>query len=93
MLLEGTDIDELYDKFKTTTNKATEETVGRLRNKRTEGLGKDVEMLCQQRRQARIDFINHPRDLHIKERYRTLNNSVNREIRKFISQKLESKVS
>ncbi len=91
MLLGGADIEELYDKFKTITNEATEETVGQLRNKHTEGLGKDVELLCHKRRQARIDFINNPRD--IEEQYRTLNKSVKKEIQKFKSQKLESKIT
>ena len=85
MLLGGADIEELYDKFKTITNEATEETVGQLRNKHTEGLGKDVELLCHKRRQARIDFINNPRDNEIKEQYRTLNKSVKKEIQKFKS--------
>ena len=75
-----------YDIVKTITNKATEETVGQLRNKHTEG--KDIELLCHKRRQARIDFINNPRDNDIKEHYRKLNKSVKKEI-----QKLESKIT
>ena len=47
---EDQDINQLYEQFKNETNRITESIVGIKRNPKTEGLGKEVEDLCKQRR-------------------------------------------
>ena len=56
MAFEDQDINQLYEQFKNETNKITESIVGIKRNPKTEGLGKEVEDLCKQRRNARLMY-------------------------------------
>ena len=92
MSLNAMPIDDLYEKFKTETNKVTSDIVGLKRSKGTEGLGKDTELLCKNRRKARLDFIKDPDNVVVKERYRSLNKAVKREIKLFKKKKLDSKI-
>ena len=50
MAFEDQDINQRYKQFKNETSKITESIVGIKRNPKTEGLGKEAEDLCKQRR-------------------------------------------
>ena len=58
---------ELYDKFKTTKNEITKRLVGLRKNLRVEGLSTDVQMLCQNRREAIMNMLQNLADASISE--------------------------
>ena len=89
---EDQDINQLYEQFKNETNKITESIVGIKRNPKTEGLGKEVEDLCKQRRNARLMYIKDPKNTNARETYKSLNKIVKREIKVFKKKKLEHKI-
>ena len=72
MELNNIEINELYDNFKTTTHEITETLIGLRRNLRTEGLSSEVEMLCQNRRQTRLNMLRNPADASNRQIYKTL---------------------
>ena len=92
MAFEDQDINQLYEQFKNETNKITESIVGIKRNPKTEGLGKEVEDLCKQRRNARLMYIKDPKNTNARETYKSLNKIVKREIKVFKKKKLEHKI-
>jgi len=49
-----TDIDDLYDQFRTLTNSAMEDTVGFKPRKPVEGMNEELRTFCQDRRKARV---------------------------------------
>ena len=56
MAFEDHNINQLYEQFKNETNKIKESIVGIKRNPKTEGLGKEVDDLCKQRRNAKLMY-------------------------------------
>ena len=92
MAFEDQDINQLYEQFKNETNKITESIVGIKRNPKTEGLGKEVEDLCKQRRNARLMYINDPKNTNARETYKSLNKIVKREIKVLKKKKLQHKI-
>ena len=79
MAFEDQEINQLYKKFKYETNGITESIAGIKRNPKTEGLGKEVENLCTQRRNARLVHIKDPDNFNARETYKSLNKVVKRE--------------
>ena len=55
-----TDIDELYNKFKTATNEVTKEVAGYRRRKKVDDIPQELEDFCQQRREARLQLLQQP---------------------------------
>ena len=92
MAFEDQDINQLYDQFKNETNKITESIISIKRNSKTEGLGKEVEDLCKQRRNARLMYIKDPKNTNARETYKLLNKIVKREIKVFKKKKIEHKI-
>ena len=90
---EDQEINQLYEQFKNETNRITESLVGIKRNPKTEGLGKDVEDLCKQRRNARLVCLKDPNNANARETYKSLNKLVKRGIKTFKKKKLEHKIS
>ena len=89
---EDQEINQLYEQFKNETNRITESLVGIKRNPKTEGLGKDVEDLCKQRRNARLVYLKDPNNTNARETYKSLNKLVKRGIKTFKKKKLEHKI-
>ncbi|XP_071823877.1 craniofacial development protein 2-like [Apostichopus japonicus] len=73
--LEDTDVETLWEKFKNTTNKVTEETVGFQRKKLVKGLPEEVRKMCHLRRKARVEMLNNPTAAN-KNNYKTFNKKV-----------------
>ena len=92
MAFEDQEINQLYKKFKYETNGITESIAGIKRNPKTEGLGKEVENLCKQRRNARLVHIKDPNNFNARETYKSLNKIVKRETKNFKKKKLEQKI-
>ena len=92
MAFEDQEINHLHEKFKNKANGITKSIVGIKRNPKTEGLGKEVENLCKQRRNARLVHIKDPNNFNARETYKSLNKVVKREIKNFKKKKLEQKI-
>jgi hypothetical protein len=88
-----TNVDELYESFKNTTNKITKEVVGYRKSKQVEGMSAETSKLCEKRRAARIEMIKNPRSAPIQVRYRNLNKQVKAEVKKTKQENLEKKVT
>ena len=80
--LEDFEIDEFYSKFKEATNKTTENVVGFKRNNLVEKLPQSIEVLCKERRQARLQTLNKPKVAIYRIKYHTLNKKVKTAVRK-----------
>ena len=61
------DINQLYEQFINETNKITESIVDIKRNPKPEGLGKEVEDVCKQRRNATLMHIKEPKNTNARE--------------------------
>ena len=76
-LLQITDIDisteDLYKRFKGTTNQTTEEVVGRRCAKQVYKMSEAVEDACKHRRHARLYMLKDPNDKCVKKTYKELN--------------------
>ena len=92
MACEDQEINQLYDSFKKEVNRVTEHIVGFKRNPKTEGLSKEVEVLCKQRREARLAYIANPENTNTRETYKSLNKIVKRDIKAFKKAKLEQRI-
>ena len=90
--LEDYEIDEFYSKFKEATNKTTEKVVGFKRNNLVEKLPQSIEVLCEERRQARLQTLNKPKVAIYRKKYHTLNKKVKTAVRKHKRTMLEQKV-
>ena len=80
--LQYTDVEDLWSKFRDTTNNITEEVVGRRRAKLVKGLPENVVKACEERRKARIQKINNPNERN-KEKYNELNKTVKCEVKRW----------
>jgi len=56
-LVETYDIDKVYNEFKKSTNKATDELIGRVKHRKVEYLPREVEKACKERRDARLAML------------------------------------
>ena len=86
------DIDELYEEFKTSVNKATEETVGLRKRTFVDGLTQREVELCHRRREARKEMLKDPSSLEKRAVYSELNKDVKRTVKQTKRRNLENKV-
>jgi len=77
-----TDIDELYELFRDTTNETTKKVVGYRKRKSVEGLSAEQVELCEMRRIARREMLNSPQDNQKKENYKKLNREIKQAVKK-----------
>ena len=77
-----TDIDDLYDKFKTATNEVTKEVAGYRRRKKVEDMSQELTELCEKRREARLELLQQPSSNTIKEKYKKLNKNVKKAVKR-----------
>ncbi|XP_030840865.1 craniofacial development protein 2-like [Strongylocentrotus purpuratus] len=89
--LPDTDVDELWKKFRDTTNNISEEIVGFKRSRQVKGLPEEVCKACEQRRKARILMMNNPSDCN-KKSYTKLNKAVKYEVKKWKKKILDTEV-
>ena len=92
MAFEDQEINQLYERFKIKNNGITESIAGIKRNPKTEGLGKEVQNLCKQRRNATLVHIKDPNNFNTRETYKSLHKVVKQEIKNFKKKKLEQKI-
>ena len=89
--LENSDTEEIWTKFRDTTNSITEATVGIKRARHVKGLLEVVRNACHQRRKARILMMNNPTALN-KTNYSKLNKSVKYQVKLWKRRLLEKEV-
>ena len=63
-------------------NKATKEVVGFKRHRQVEGMPKELEQLCEKRREAKRKMIQQPKSAILKEEYKMLNFGVKKGVKK-----------
>ena len=67
--LDNMEINDLYAKFQSASNKATKDVVGHMKYSKVGGLPPCVERACNDRREARLAMLNHPEDVGAKSNY------------------------
>ena len=77
------EINQLSENFQNETKRITKRTVDIMRNPKIKGLGKYVENLCKQERDARLAYIKDPKNTNTKESYKSLNKVVKKETKIF----------
>ena len=92
LLLEDTDIDELWLKFMNATNETTKQVVGIRRGKQVKHLPEHVRDACELRRKARVTKLNSPHNNHNIMKYRRLNKKVKYEVKKWKRETLKKEV-
>ena len=92
LLLEDTDIDELWFKFMNATNETTKQVVGIRRGKQVKHLPEHVRDACELRRKARVTKLNSPHNNHNIMKYRRLNKKVKYEVKKWKRETLKKEV-
>ncbi|XP_030845227.1 uncharacterized protein LOC115925467 [Strongylocentrotus purpuratus] len=92
LLLEDTDIDELWLRFMNTTNEITKQVVGIRRGKQVKHLREHVRDACELRRKARVTKLNSPHNNHNIMKYRRLNKKVKYEVKKWKRETLKKEV-
>ncbi len=85
------DIDQLYKSFKNITNEITNETVGRKRFGAVENMPPELTALCEQRRKARLNFLNKPNSNA--ETYSGLNKEVKAAVKKLKADNINAKIN
>ena len=92
LLSSDCDVEGMYDQFISNTNKATKEVIGFKRRKQVEGMPKELEQLCERRREARRKMIQQPKSAIFKEEYKMLNTEVKNGVKKTKQNQLENKI-
>ena len=72
-LLEERQPQELYDNFKRIIHSVAKQEIGLKQHKQLENLSREVINLCERRRKAKINLLNHPDDAEKQIEYRKLN--------------------
>ena len=67
LLTSDCNVESMYDQFIFNTNKATKEVVGFKRRRQVEGMPKELEQLCEKRREARRKMVQQPKSAILKE--------------------------
>ena len=67
LLSSDCDVETMYDQFISNTNKVTKEVVGFKRRKQVERMPKELEQLCEKRREARRKMIHQPKSAILRE--------------------------
>ena len=75
-LLEERQPQELYDNFKRIIHSVAKQEIGLKQHKQLENLSREVINLCERRRKAKINLLNHPDDAEKQIEYRKLNKTV-----------------
>ena len=73
------EINQLSENFQNETKRITKRTMDIMRNPKIKGLGKYVENLCKQERDARLAYIKDPKNTNTKESYKSFNKVVKKE--------------
>ena len=71
----------MYDQLISSNNKANKEAVGFKRRKQVEEMLKQLEKLCEKRREARRAVIQQPKSGKLKEEYKMLNTKVKKGVK------------
>ena len=90
--LESEDIETVYQQFTETTNKVTQEVVGFRKRKQIPGLPTEIEKLCEERRQTRLEVLSSPGD-EIVLKYRSLNKAVKKAVKYHKQKIIDDKVT
>lgn len=91
-LMEDQTVQVAYREFVDTTNKITEETVGYKKKRQVEGMSKELENKCNERRIARLRYLKQPANNESRENYRIINRSVKSEVSRQKRLTIEKKV-
>ena len=91
-LIEDQTVQDMYKKFVDTTNKVTEETVGYKRKQHVEGMSRELEIKCNERRKARLRCLKEPANNELREIYRTVNRAVKSEVKQQKRMAMEERV-
>ena len=92
LLVLNTDIDNLYNQFKTLTNAETEAIVGCKPRKPVQGMSEELRDLYQQRRTARLQMLKSPQSQANRQNYQNLNQRVKRAVKMLKEENMERKV-
>ena len=91
-LLEERQPQELYDNFKRIIHSVAKQEIGLKQHKQLENLSCEVINLCERRRKAKINLLNHPDDAGKQIEYRKLNKTVKKLIQKQKRENLQNKI-
>ena len=91
-LLEERQPQELYDNFKRIIHSVAKQEIGLKQHKQLENLSWEVINLCERRRKAKINLLNHPDDAEKQIEYRKLNKTVKKLIQKQKRENLQNKI-
>ena len=91
-LLEERQPQELYDNFKRIIHSVAKQEIGLKQHKQLDNLSCEVINLCERRRKAKINLLNHPDDAEKQIEYRKLNKTVKTLIQKQKRENLQNKI-
>ena len=87
-----TNVESIWETFRDTTNKITEEVVGFTKAKQIKSLPEDVRKMCAERRKARCLFMNNPTAQN-KNDYSKINKKVKYEVKRWKKILLDKEVA